>query len=162
MKNLSAFLTSLAISEGTQDVPGGDSGYRVIVGATQRQPILFGSYHDHPRIAVRVRKDKPSTPFDEEIISTAAGRYQILARIFDAYREPLRLQDFGPHAQDAIAVRLIHECRALDDIEAGRFEMAITKCRSRWASLPGAGYNQHENSMAMLSTAYINAGGMLA
>lgn len=94
--------------------------------------------------------------------STAAGRYQILERYFDAYRVQLNLPDFGPASQDAIAVQLIRECRALADIEAGRFDAAIRKCASRWASLPGAGYQQHENRLDDLRTAYVAAGGSLA
>ena len=45
------------------------------------------------------------------------------------------------------------------DIELGNISVALTKCSSRWASLPGAGYGQHINSMDSLLAAYVNAGG---
>lgn len=96
------------------------------------------------------------------IKSTAAGRYQILARFFDAYKKQLGLKDFSPASQDAIAVQMIRECGALADIEAGRVSAAITKCRSRWASLPGAGYGQHENDLEMLVLAFQRSGGVIA
>lgn len=159
MRNVKAFLEMLAVSEGTAKV--GDHGYNCLVGSTVRQPILFGSYADHPRIAVRVRKDKPATPFDEEIISTAAGRYQILARFFDAYKASLKLPDFGPVSQDQIAVQMIREQKAYDDVMAGRIDVAIEKCKNIWASLPGAGYGQHENALADLRRAFIAAGGII-
>lgn len=151
MSNLSAFLDMIAHSEGTASI--GDRGYNCLVGSTTRQPILFGSYADHPRIKVQLR---------QELVSTAAGRYQILARFFDAYRKQLGLSDFSPASQDAIATQMIRERNAIVDIEAGRFDDAITKVRNIWASLPGAGYGQHENQLADLRSAYINAGGSLA
>lgn len=158
--NLKAFLSTIAHSEGTKDL--GQDGYNVLVGARPSQIITFSSYHDHPRIVVRVRKDNPQTAFDEEILSSAAGRYQILAGIFDAYKAQLKLKDFSPESQDTIALKLISECRAYEDILRGEIEKAITKCRSRWASFPGAGYNQHENTMLALRIAFIDYGGNIS
>jgi muramidase (phage lysozyme) len=161
--NLRAFLDTIAFSElGSSLLALSDNGYNVLVGSKPSMPLLFGSYRDHPRVAIRVRKDNPATPFDEEIISTAAGRYQILGRIFDAYQVKLALPDFGPASQDAIATEMIRERLAYDDVMAGRFAVAIDKCKGGWASLPGAGYNQHENTMAALRQSFINAGGVVA
>ncbi|MGC7995735.1 lysozyme, partial [Salmonella enterica] len=74
--------------------------------------------------------------------STAAGRYQLLARYFDAYKKQLNLPDFSPASQDAIALQQIKERGALADVDAGRFDIAVGKVRNIWASLPGAGYGQ--------------------
>jgi len=145
--NLKAFLTMIAVSEGTAGI--GDNGYNVIVGQA-----LFRSYADHPRQRVFVKRINQ--------YSTAAGRYQILAKYFDAYKKQLNLPDFSPDSQDKIAIQLIKECRALDDVNSGRFVQAVEKCRSRWASLPGAGYGQHENSLTALQLAYVNAGGVIS
>jgi len=85
-----------------------------------------------------------------------------LARYYTAYKNLLHLPDFSPASQDAIAVRLIKEQQALDDVEAGRFNEAVKKCANIWASLPGAGYGQHENQLTDLRTAYVSAGGLVA
>jgi len=146
--NRKAFLDMLACSEGTARVPNSDDGYRVIVGGG-----TFTGFADHPRKLVKL---------SAALSSTAAGRYQLLARYFDAYKAQLHLPDFSPASQDAIALQQIKECRALDDIDAGRLAQAVSKCAHIWASLPGAGYGQHENKLAALQAAYIHAGGKLA
>jgi muramidase (phage lysozyme) len=148
--NQKAFLDMVAVSEiGRELLAKSDNGYNVIVGGG-----LFQGYSDHPRKMV----DLPRLG----IKSSAAGRYQLLARYFDAYKKLLRLNDFSPASQDAIALQQIKERGALADIEAGRFADAVGKCRNIWASLPGAGYGQHENKIADLEAAYVAAGGMLA
>lgn len=147
--NQKAFLDMIAYSEGTTRVSGSDNGYNVICGGK-----LFDSYADHPRIMV----DLPNLG----IKSSAAGRYQLLARYFDVYKAQLKLPDFSPDSQDSIALQQIKECHALDEIEAGNFNMSVNLCCHIWASLPGAGYNQHENRLEDLKQAYINAGGSIA
>lgn len=159
-RNTTAFLGMIAKSEGTYDI--GECGYNVVVGSTIKQPILFKNYGDHPRMRVVVRKDNLKTPQDEELVSTAAGRYQILTRYFDAYRDKLGLRDFGPISQDAIAVQMIREQKALDDVIMGHVELAVVKCSNIWASLPGAGYDQHENAMAQCRMWFIECGGVPA
>lgn len=143
-RNLRAFLDTIAFSElGLKllNDPRSDNGYKVIVGGT-----FFTSYKDHPRKLVKLPKYR--------INSTAAGKYQILARYYDHYKKALHLPDFGPESQDKIAIQLIKECKALTLIEQGRIEEALNKCRSRWASLPSSGYGQHENSMDSLLAFY--------
>lgn len=151
MSNLSAFLDTLAYSEGTDHPgqPSKDHGYDVVVGGA-----LFVGYKDHPRKVV----DLPSLG----IKSTAAGRYQVLARYYDAYKKQLKLPDFSPSSQDKIAIQLIKECKAWDDVNMGRIADALHKCRSRWASLPGAGYGQHEHSTDRLVEVYKSKGGKLS
>ena len=150
MTNLSAFLDTIAFSEGTDHPaqPTRDNGYDVIVGGG-----LFSGYSDHPRKSI----DLPKLG----IKSTAAGRYQVLARYYDAYKKQLKLPDFSPASQDQIAIQLIKECKALDDVIAGRITEALSKCRSRWASLPGAGYGQFEHTADRLVEIYQTKGGVL-
>lgn len=148
--NRKAFLDMLAFSEiGPALLKKSDNGYNVIVGGK-----LFTSYASHPRILV----DLPKLG----IKSTAAGRYQLLARYYDHYVKTLGLSGFGPAVQDAIALQQIKERRALADIDAGRFDDAVKKVANIWASLPGAGYGQHEQNIVHLRQAYINAGGKIA
>lgn len=150
-QNVVAFLDMLAWSEGT-DHPrqrSNDRGYDVIVGGE-----LFSSYRDHPRRVVTLPR--------LGIKSTAAGRYQLLARFWPHYRDLLELDDFGPYSQDLVAIQLIREQRAIGDVKAGRIVPAIEKCRNIWASLPGAGYGQHEHKLEALLAEYKRAGGVLA
>lgn len=150
---IKAFLDMIAWSElGEELLDLSDDGYNVIVGSTPSRPILFHDYSDHPRRLITIRHG---------LKSSAAGRYQILARNYDAYRGTLRLRHFGPDAQDKIAIKLITECDAIDDIIHGDIKAAISKCASRWASFPGAGYNQHEHKTAPLIEAFKNAGGVV-
>lgn len=149
--NQRAFLDMIAHSEiGQALLAVSDNGYNVIVGSTPEKPILFYDYSQHPHRYVK------------RMNSTAAGRYQILARYADAYIEMLHLPDFGPTSQDVIALQMIRECRAIPLIEAGSFDAAVKACASRWASFPGAGYGQHENKLDELRAAYQQAGGTLA
>jgi len=143
--NLQAFLWMLRVSEGTD----GPDGYRTIVGGS-----LFDSYADHPRVLVALPR--------LGIKSSAAGAFQILRRTWDEIRDSLDLPDFSPESQDAAAVALIRRRGALADVKAGRFAVAVEKCKKEWASLPGAGYGQHENSLARLQSAYTVAGGYIA
>lgn len=148
-KQQQAFLDMLAFSEGTKDVKGSDNGYNVLVGGT-----LFTGYADHPRKLVSI----PNLG----IKSTAAGRYQLLARYFDAYKEQLGLPDFSPASQDAIALQQIKERGALDDIEDGDLDCAVKKCSNIWASLPGNKYGQPTRPIGELRLAFIKAGGELS
>ena len=149
-QNMTAFLDMIAFSEiGPALLAASDDGYNVIVGSTPAKPILFHDYAVHPR------------RYQKAMNSDAAGRYQFMGRYWDFYRKQLNLPDFGHESQDKWALQLIRECRAEKVIEAGRFPLAVELCRSRWASFPGAGYDQPEHTLANLQDAYTKAGGTL-
>lgn len=153
--NEKAFLKMLTVSEGTSTSKyTKNNGYDVIVNGIGGEPKIFTDYSKHPNVLVTVN--------NKGLKSTAAGAYQILYKYWVAYKKQLGLKGFYPEDQDAIAMQLIKECKARDDINAGRIEAAITKCRSRWASLPGAGYGQFEHKMDTLVSAYKKAGGTVA
>ncbi len=149
-QNVYALLDSIASSEiGSRMLAASDDGYNVLVGSTADRPLLFDSYAMHPNV------------YNPRFRSTAAGRYQLLHRYWPAYRDLLKLPDFGPVSQDRIAIQQIRESRALDLIVDGRFVQAIAAIAHICASLPGAGYGQHENEIANLQVAYLAAGGKL-
>lgn len=149
--NVCAFLDMLAVSEiGAALLAKSDDGYNVLVGSTSARPLLFTSYATHPNI------------YNRSTNSTAAGRYQLLNRYWVAYKAKLNLPDFSPVSQDLIALQQIRERRALNLILAGHFEEAVVTVFNIWASLPGAAYGQHENTMASLQAAYVAAGGVIA
>lgn len=149
--NVCAFLDMLAVSEiGQALLQRSDDGYDVLVGSTSRAPLLFDSYATHPNV------------YNQRCNSTAAGRYQILARYWPHYRDLLRLPDFGPLSQDLYAIQQLRERKALPLVIAGRFAAAVALVSNIWASLPGAGYGQHENQLVALQESYVAAGGALA
>jgi len=141
--NRAAFLAMIRKSEGT----AGPNGYRTFYGGS-----LFSDLSAHPNTAHTAAG----------ITSTAAGAYQFLFRTWEECRRALDLPDFGPASQDAAAVFLIKRRGALPDVDAGNFAAAVAKCSKEWASLPGAGYGQHENTLASLQAAYVAAGGIVA
>ena len=151
--NLAAFLDAIAWSEIGPALlanPATDNGYKIMVGSTPDHPILIPSYITHPRV------------HNAALNSDAAGRYQFLGRYWPAYKLQLSLPDFGPESQDKWCVQLIKECHALDDVLTGHFTVAVAKCSSRWASLPGNTYGQRMNTVASLEDAYERAGGQFA
>jgi lysozyme len=160
-RNLAAFLLTIRQAEGT----AGPDGYRTMFGGR-----LFDSYADHPRVAHRFTNKAGQT-----LWTSAAGAYQFMAKspipgsdkttqvnTWDRIAARLRLPDFSPASQDAAAIELVSEAGALGDVEAGRFDQAVSKVRRIWASLPGAGYAQPERSLESLRLAFLNAGGTLA
>lgn len=151
--NERAFLEMLAFSEGT-DMPGHAPGYDVIVGSTPSRRILIKDMARHPNVAVQIT---------ETLWSTAAGRYQIIFPSWVGSKAKAQYGDFGGEAQDAWALYDgIQPCGALDMINVGKIPAAITACRHIWASLPDAGYGQHQNKLSALLMTYQKAGGVVA
>ena len=144
-RNLAAFMRAIRVGEGTL----GQDGYRTIVGGG-----LFDDYSDHPRIKVWIPRIND--------YSSAAGAYQMIRRTWDGVQAKLGLPDFSPASQDLACIELIRQRGGLRLAMNGQFAAAVQKCRKEWASLPGAGYGQREESLARLQAEYINAGGQLA
>ncbi len=144
-RNVSAFLDMIAYAEGT----GGPNGYRTLFGGG-----LVDSLADHPRQYFTFRNQRGET-----LRTSAAGRYQFLARTWKALAAKLQLPDFGPQSQDLAAIELIRERGALGDVQAGRLVAAVNKVAPVWASLPGAGYAQPERKLSALLATYTAAGG---
>lgn len=145
--NEKAFLDMLAYAEGT----AGPDGYRTLFGGG-----LFDSFADHPRQIFSFTNKR-----GEALKTSAAGRYQFLARTWDDLARRLSLPDFGPESQDAGALELVRQRGALADVQAGRINQAIAKCSKVWASLPGAGYAQPERKLTTLIAQFQGAGGNL-
>lgn len=149
-KNVVAFLDMLAWSEGTDNgrQQTKDHGYDVLVGGG-----LFTDYSRHPNRLIKL---------NPKLSSTAAGRYQLLYRWHEPYIKLLKVTGFDPLVQDMIAIQQIKERRALDLIKQGDIKQAIARCSNIWASLPGAGYGQHEQKLDALLAVYKSKGGELA
>ena len=147
---LKAFLDLIAFSEGTSASPiTQNDGYDVIVSGVNG-PSVLTDYSDHPFAhggSVTVRR----VPL---LISTAAGRYQVLAHYFEVYKAQLGLPNFSPASQDAVALQQMKERHAPDFIAVGNIQRAIEACSNIWASFPGNGYGQGGKSMVELLAKY--------
>lgn len=155
--NMVAFLTTIAVSEGTQRYP---DPYRVVFGGK----YTIVNLSDHPAITGEWHGESLAFlgPAYAHEISTAAGRYQINKPTWLYCRGSIDLPTFEPQYQDAAAVFLIEKHGAQDLVEQGHFAQAIWKCCDVWASLPGNTSGQPQHSFAALSQVYTDAGGILA
>lgn len=156
--NVAAFSNAVKWSEGTARYP---DPYRVLFGGG-----TFDSFADHPANlgwpGVRLSDAQcRGAGFGPGCVSTAAGAHQWVRPTWNRLAKRLQLPDFGPDSQEAAFVAILDEQGALGDVQAGRFDLAVSKVRRIWASLPGAGYGQGERSLAQLRSAYVNAGGTL-
>lgn len=156
--NIAAFLAMIETAEGT--ARGGRDPYRTCYAYRH----TISSFADHPAVTGEWKGEPLDSlgPQYKGLVSSAAGRYQIIRKTWLNCKRALDLPDFSPASQDKAAVYLIKGRGALDDVREGRFLQALDKCRAEWASLPGAGYGQPERKAADLQTAYVNAGGTLA
>lgn len=157
-QNTPAFLSAIDYSEGTSR--GGRDPYRTCYGYAH----TIKSFADHPAVTGEWRGEKLDSLGAAYVgkVSTAAGRYQLIKPTWLDCKRALSLPDFSPDSQDRAAVYLIKRAGALDDVQAGRFDDAVAKCRTIWASLPGAGYGQPERTLAALRDAFTSSGGNLA
>lgn len=148
---IKAFIDLIAFSEGTSTHPlTKHDGYDVIVTGI-KGPSVFSGYEKHPFEdggEIIVRTGPPV------LASTAAGRYQLLARYWKVYKAQLRLVDYSPASQDAVAIQQIRERKGLEMLEAGDIAVAIAACSNIWASLPGNDYGQGGKSLETLVAKY--------
>lgn len=146
--NVQAFLRVLRRGEGTS----GPNGYRMLFGGE-----LFDSFAQHPnRRITRTFRNGPT------VTSTAAGAYQFLKSTWDETARIMGLADFSPANQDRGAVGRIAARGALEDVKAGRFDVAIQKVAKEWASMPGSPYGQPVISLNTARAVYADAGGVFA
>ncbi|MDJ0556723.1 MAG: glycoside hydrolase family 104 protein [Microcoleaceae cyanobacterium MO_207.B10] len=115
-----AFLDTISVTEGTA---GPQGYYRQYTGSH------FSSFEDHPRemkCGINIK--------NEQLCSDAAGRYQFLSTSWDLFASQVKAKNFGPTYQDRVAVELIRDKGALEDIEEGRIEEAFKKLYMVWPS----------------------------
>lgn len=149
-----AALDMIAYSElgaALQTIPESDGGYKVLVGSTPAHPNFFSSYANHPQQVIVLKSG---------LATSAAGRYQFLEGTWKNLRAKLGLLDFTPANQDRGCIELLHECGAYAHfakctlLDPSEFSAALKCAAPIWASLPGAGYSQHENKSIDLARAF--------
>lgn len=92
----------------------------------------FKSYASHPAIPIPIG--------DSGLTSTAAGRYQLLKKTWDAQAQKLGLKDFSPDSQDAAAWNLATETYAKQtgrnlDLDAKAHSVEWSALEHQWPSL---------------------------
>ena len=136
-RTVHAFMDTLAYSEGVNE------RYNYIFSF-----ITLDSYADHPR----------KIACEGKLCSSAAGRYQFLAKTWDPLAADLGLKDFTPPNQEIAGLELVRRAGAYNQVlksdKYANFSAAVTKLNTIWASLPGSPYGQPTHSMATLWKAY--------
>jgi lysozyme len=154
--NSAAFLRVIREGESSQDAR---AFYLIVYGST------FQSTADHPRIHFDrdthklVENWRSAPPMST---TSAAGAFQITETTWDRFTAAVGPRDFSPESQGECALWLIKQRGALEDVEAGRLEIAIFKCRNEWTSLPGANENSGRYTLAKAALVFQQYGGTLA
>lgn len=156
--NVRAFL--LMIRRG--ETSASEDAYRWLFGSTTAKPLLFDDFSKHPNVKTYEKYDGQFIKNDKLDYTTAAGALQITKTTHDGLVKQYGFTDFTPETQDLMAIALIIEKGALEDVLSGRIESAIVKLRSTWVSLPGAKVgDQPSQKLASAIAAYQAAGGSL-
>lgn len=120
-ENRKRFLDFLGKAEGAE--------WDTIVGGKQK----ITDFSRHPNIVGLTTAEGPST---------AAGKFQITGTTYRDVAPKLGITDFSPESQEKIAVELIRRAGALDAVDRGDWNGAISKLGGTWASLPSSPYKQ--------------------
>lgn len=162
-QNVAAFLFMIRTAEGTAR----EGGYGALFGWPKAgrsfdpematgHPKQFFNYTDQAGKTLR---------------TSAAGAYQITFTTWATYYVAFlgwcaangrSSSGFKPETQDAFCEFLLWRDGALDLVKTGQVDAALQIARGRWASLPGAGYNQPERTRQFVLNAYTDAGGTIA
>ena len=97
----------------------------------------FDDYSRHPGVVGVTTKEGPST---------AAGKWQITKTTYDDIAPKIGVTDFSEESQKKIALKLIQDKGALEDIQKGDYKTANEKLGGVWASLPSSPYSQSKRS----------------
>lgn len=153
--NVQAFLTVIRTTEGTNY----HDGANFIFGSREDNDLRNPDLSDHP--GTKYAKHYTDNA-GHNIITTAAGSFQFIQSTWKGLKDKLGLPDFSEHSQQLGAVELLSEKNCLQRIMDGDFNYALKQAATIWASLPGAGANQPERTLADVTHYYEQAGGTIA
>jgi len=141
--NVRAWLRVIREGESNQEDDGLQSAYRAMYHPTQRR-----FYAGNLRGAGHPQAFEP-LPDGSGRKSSAFGAYQFVWTTWKAINTKYGLpDDISPYSQDCHAVALIYDVGALDDVIDGRFDEALRKCGSQWASLPNSSLSDGGSKLA--------------
>lgn len=89
----------------------------------------------------------------------AAGAPQYIPSTWRELADRYGFTGFTPQEQDEGFIGCLVKRGALDDVLAGRFNVAVAKCRLEWTSLPGAGESNASWTMEKARSLYQSYGG---
>lgn len=115
---IQAFLDMISWAEGTSGI-GNLQGYNVLFGGGTTSDLS-----GHPKVTQGF--------YDKTHNSTASGRYQITNPTYQEFAKKLGITDFSPRSQDEVAVGIIIDSGAVNDILSGNLGNATTRLTSRW------------------------------
>lgn len=127
------------------------SAYTIINGGSHFTPPAEYSQWRHPWHGI------PTTQG-----AKASGAYQHLGTTWASLAQRYGIPDFSPPSQDAGFVGGLIDRGALDDVIAGRFDVAVAKLRKEWTSLPGAAESSSSWTMAKALDVFRRYGGKTA
>jgi hypothetical protein len=159
--NIAAFLSMTAHSEG---VDRAADQYRVCYAF--KHTIIDLNFHPaepRPPDGAIEWKGEPLDALGAQYVgmhSSAAGRYQMTLPTWLGCKHILGLTSFNAAAQNDACVLLIKQKGALDDVNAGRVQDAIFKCRGLWASFPASDSGQPKRALADLLAKFTAGGGV--
>lgn len=91
--------------------------------------------------------------------STAAGAYQALCKVWSDTAKEVPLSDFSPVNQERFAVYRMAWRGALQAVLDGDLDLAVSRCRKEWTSLPGA--TEQNQTMDTVRAVFVQYGGKL-
>lgn len=153
--NVQAFLEMIRHCEGTMY----PDGYYFYFGSREDNDKRLPDLHDHPGVSYAQHYVNKA---GKSITTTAAGAYQFIHSTWRGLQAKLSLPDFEEHSQDLAALELLSEQNCVSRLMEGDFNYALSKANTIWASLPGAGVDQPERSLAEVTSLYTTAGGTIA
>lgn len=152
-QNVAAFIATIIHAEGTDLYP---NPYAATFGCNVSR-IFISDFSAHPHALGWLGYPHKG------IMETAAGALQINYPTWLDICSAIHLRDFTKESQDTAAVWLIqYRAKALDLINGGNVQEAISACSKIWASLPGSLSGQPQKNMANLIQFYTTNGGAFA
>lgn len=126
---IAAALDMIAASEIGSAANEAGGGYDVMFGFDRASDLS-----QHP--GKKTTYTDPST--GKQVTTSAAGRFQIIGPTAKSISQRLGLKDFSPESQELMALYLIVETGAADDLMRGDLQSAMGKLGTKWAALPGS------------------------